>query len=106
MRIIDLHCYPGTPIWIESQGPYPAELARLFADLDLPRFSEREAASRRLRELGRAAEGPLRRELRRELSPEQVARIEALLAALEPVARPHFTLGEVSAFLDFHQNPA
>ena len=30
MRIIDLHCYPGTPTWIESQGPYPAELARYW----------------------------------------------------------------------------
>ena len=27
MRIIDLHCYPGTDTWIESQGPYPAALA-------------------------------------------------------------------------------
>ena len=30
MRIIDLHCYPGTQEWINSQGPYPAELARYW----------------------------------------------------------------------------
>ena len=27
MRIIDLHCYPGTQTWIDSQGPYPEALA-------------------------------------------------------------------------------
>ena len=30
MRIIDLHCYPGTQEWIDCQGPYPAELARYW----------------------------------------------------------------------------
>ena len=30
MRIIDLHCYPGTPEWIVCQGPYVAELARYW----------------------------------------------------------------------------
>lgn len=30
MRIIDLHCYPGTQRWIDSQGPYPGELARYW----------------------------------------------------------------------------
>jgi uncharacterized protein len=30
MRIIDLHCYAGTDTWIQSQGPYPAELARYW----------------------------------------------------------------------------
>ena len=27
MRIIDLHCYPGTQTWIDAQGPYPEALA-------------------------------------------------------------------------------
>ena len=27
MRIIDLHCYPGTQAWIDSQGPYVEALA-------------------------------------------------------------------------------
>ena len=27
MRVIDLHCYPGTQTWIDSQGPYPEALA-------------------------------------------------------------------------------
>jgi WD40 repeat protein len=65
----------------------PDEWPRLIAALDSPRFAEREAASKRVRELGRAAEGPLRQALKRAPSPEQVARIEALLAALEPPAR-------------------
>ena len=30
MRIIDLHCYPGTQTWIDAQGPYPEELARYW----------------------------------------------------------------------------
>lgn len=30
MRIIDLHCYPGTQDWINCQGPYVAELARYW----------------------------------------------------------------------------
>src|SRR3989442_1750779 len=30
MRIIDLHCYPGTKEWIECQGPYVAELAKYW----------------------------------------------------------------------------
>jgi uncharacterized protein len=30
MRIIDLHCYPGTQTWIDSQGPYPEALAKYW----------------------------------------------------------------------------
>jgi predicted TIM-barrel fold metal-dependent hydrolase len=30
MRIVDLHCYPGTREWIACQGPYVAELARYW----------------------------------------------------------------------------
>ena len=30
MRIIDLHCYPGTQTWIDSQGPYVEALARYW----------------------------------------------------------------------------
>ena len=30
MRIIDLHCYPGTQTWIDSQGPYVAALAKYW----------------------------------------------------------------------------
>jgi hypothetical protein len=64
------------------------EWARLIAGLDNPRFAEREAASKRLRELGRAADGPMRQALKQSPSPEQRERIEALLAAHEPAARP------------------
>jgi WD40 repeat protein len=64
------------------------EIDRAIAGLDSTRFAERVAASKRLRELGRAAEGPLRQALKRGPSAEQSARIEALLSGLEPVARP------------------
>ena len=30
MRIIDLHCYPGTPEWIRCQGPYVEALAKYW----------------------------------------------------------------------------
>ena len=30
MRIVDLHCYPGTPEWIACQGPYVEALARYW----------------------------------------------------------------------------
>ena len=30
MRIIDLHCYPGTKEWIACQGPYVAALAKYW----------------------------------------------------------------------------
>ena len=26
MRRVDLHCYPGTDVWVASQGPYAAAL--------------------------------------------------------------------------------
>ncbi len=31
MRIIDLHCYPGTQTWIDAQGPYVAALAKYWS---------------------------------------------------------------------------
>ena len=30
MRIIDLHCYPGTKDWIACQGPYVEALAKYW----------------------------------------------------------------------------
>jgi uncharacterized protein len=30
VRRIDLHCYPGTAEWIDSQGPFPAALAEYW----------------------------------------------------------------------------
>jgi len=30
MRILDLHCYPGTQTWIDAQGPYVEALARYW----------------------------------------------------------------------------
>jgi WD40 repeat protein len=73
------------------QGKYPLtpvaaadEFAKLIAGLDSPKFAEREKASRRLAELGRAAERPLRLALKASPTPEQAKRIESLLAAREP----------------------
>ncbi len=31
MRIIDLHCYPGTREWIRCQGPYVEALAKYWS---------------------------------------------------------------------------
>ncbi len=31
MRIIDLHCYPGTQVWIDAQGPYVEALAKYWS---------------------------------------------------------------------------
>ena len=66
----------------------PEQWGKLIADLDSPRFAIREAASKRIRGLGHAADSPLRDALKHAPSPEQFARIEALLAGLEPAARP------------------
>ena len=30
MRRIDLHCYPGTPEWIASQGPFVEALGKYW----------------------------------------------------------------------------
>jgi WD40 repeat protein len=60
----------------------------LVEQLDSEQFEERETASRRLRELGRAAEYALRRALKEKPSSEQKKRIEALLAALERSPEP------------------
>jgi hypothetical protein len=73
------------------RGKYPLapaavadEFGRFIARLDSPKFAEREAASKRLAELGRAAERPLRQALKASPSPEQTKRIESLLASLDP----------------------
>ncbi len=44
MRIIDLHCYPGTQTWIDSQGPYPEALATYWKR-DWVAKSEREVVA-------------------------------------------------------------
>jgi uncharacterized protein len=36
-RIIDLHPYPGTDVWIRSQGPYPDFLAAYWGHAWTPR---------------------------------------------------------------------
>jgi WD40 repeat protein len=63
--------------------PTAAELRALIRGLDSDRFAEREAASRRLRALGRAAEADLRRARLAGPTPEQISRLDALLARLK-----------------------
>jgi WD40 repeat protein len=58
-----------------------ARVARLIADLDAAEFARREAASKELDKLGRAAVPALRAALARKPSLEVVRRIEALLLA-------------------------
>lgn len=72
--------------------PYPTAAAdktcELLADLDSDCFEVREAAVRRLKELGLQAEPALRAALRAKPSLEQRLRIEELLAALPVAPRP------------------
>ncbi len=44
MRVIDLHCYPGTAPWIASQGPYVEALAKYWGRPWVPKTEEDVAA--------------------------------------------------------------
>jgi RNA polymerase sigma factor (sigma-70 family) len=72
--------------------PYPTapadETQRLLADLDDASFARREAAAKRLKELGLHAEPALRAALKAKPSLEQKRRIEAILATLAEVPQP------------------
>ncbi len=72
--------------------PHPTAAAdvirRLLADLDGDSFERREAAVKRLKELGLQAESALRAALRGKPTPEQKRRIEAVLAALPQAPQP------------------
>jgi WD40 repeat protein len=68
--------------------PTATEWRALIRGLDSGRFADREAASRRLADLGRTAETKLREALRNNPTPEQAQRIEALLGALKPTDLP------------------
>jgi hypothetical protein len=61
----------------------PAVVRSLLDDLDSDRFQAREAAERKLRELGERAGPPLREALKGKPSLEKRRRAEAVLAALE-----------------------
>jgi WD40 repeat protein len=84
------------------------DFGALIGRLDSEQFEEREAASRRLRELGRAAEDPLRRALKEKPTTEQKKRIEALLAVLErsPELQPELRTLRVVAVLESINTPA
>ncbi|MGH9104030.1 MAG: amidohydrolase family protein [Acidimicrobiales bacterium] len=45
MRRIDLHCYPGTDVWVASQGPYVEALARYWSKPWVGRQEQEVAAS-------------------------------------------------------------
>jgi RNA polymerase sigma factor (sigma-70 family) len=72
--------------------PYPTapaeETRRLLADLDDAAFSRRDAATKRLKELGLKAEPALRAALRGKLTLEPKRRIEGLLAELAKAPQP------------------
>ncbi len=72
--------------------PYPAAaeglMRKLLADLDSDSFADREAAVKRLKELGLQAEPALRAALKANPSLEQRRRIEELLAALPETTSP------------------
>jgi len=58
----------------------PADVAATIAKLDSPQFAERDAATKRLIEIGTAALGPLQLELKNTDSVEFRTRIEQILA--------------------------
>jgi hypothetical protein len=64
------------------------EVKELVAKLDSDQFEEREAATRRLEVLGRAALPVLRQVLREKPTAEQQRRIESLLEGLAKYASP------------------
>jgi hypothetical protein len=72
--------------------PAPAvpaeEVRRLIADLDSADFGRREAASRRLEQLGEQVEAALEEALKAGPSAEQRRRVEQLLAVPRPVRSP------------------
>jgi RNA polymerase sigma factor (sigma-70 family) len=63
-----------------AQAPSEDDLRRLLAELDDPEFARREAATKRLADLGELAEAGLRAALRGQPSAEVRRRIEGLLA--------------------------
>ncbi len=65
--------------------PDARQVARWIAELDSPKFPERERASRELEKLGRAAGPALRRALEGKVSAEQRGRIERLLDRLDGI---------------------
>jgi len=44
MRRIDLHCYPGTDVWIASQGPYVAALGEYWGKEWVPKSEDEVVA--------------------------------------------------------------
>jgi WD40 repeat protein len=74
---------------IQPSPTAPAdETRRLLADLDDAAFARREAATKRLKELGLKAEPALRAALRGKLTLEPKRRIEGLLAELVKAPQP------------------
>jgi RNA polymerase sigma factor (sigma-70 family) len=65
-------------------GPDPAAVRKLLADLDSTKFAERDRATRELRRLGRRAEPFLRQALANPPSAEARQRAQALLDELPP----------------------
>jgi WD40 repeat protein len=71
-----------------SPAPAADVLRQLLANLDDESFKVREAATKRLKELGQQAEPALRTALVSNPSPEQRRRLEELLAALQGAPAP------------------
>jgi RNA polymerase sigma factor (sigma-70 family) len=80
------------PLLRQRVRPYPTAPAdvtrKLLVELDGDSFEQREAAVKRLKELGLQAEPALRAALRAQPSLEQRKRIESVLAALKEAPQP------------------
>jgi WD40 repeat protein len=66
-----------------KKAPREADVRRRIADLDSPRFDEREQAARELEEVAAQAEAQLRKELQNKPSAEARRRIEELLGRID-----------------------
>jgi hypothetical protein len=69
-----------------ARAPKADDVHSLLRDLDSDSFKTREAAERKLRDLGDRAEAPLRAALSGEPSPETKRRVQEVLASLDPAS--------------------
>ena len=83
----------------------PTDIADTIAKLDSPQFAERDAATKRLTELGSAASKPLKEELKTSDSVEVRTRIEQILATHHTTSPDDFRAHRAHEILDILSTP-
>ena len=83
----------------------PADIAATIAKLDSPQFAERDAATKRLTELGSAASKPLKDELKTSDSVEVRTRIEQILATHRTTSPDDLRAHRAHEILDILSTP-